>query len=390
MPYLNAVRKAVVSLFLILLLACLTTPAAAAEPAGRLLIIGGNIGSSAERLYTLLAEATPEGGTIGVIPTASASLEGGERAVSRIAPYAPGREVRLIPIGQEDFALADDPEMTRAIDACDALFFTGGRQGRILNVFRPDGRETLASQAVSRLLERGGMVAGSSAGAAMMSDPMLVGGSSAIALAGERDPAVPLALGFGYFSHGMVDQHFLERGRFGRLMVALELSGQSFGFGVNEGRAMLVDRASGAITGVGDDAIVLINRAAADGRSGLRVSLLGDGDVVDGGSGTVTPAPRRVERDAGERRGSASPVDGAWEKLVVRDVVRRLAASAFESASALDEQFEMRFTVDERTRILADPGDPERLTVIDLRLDVIPRAADRAESGAVEEAGIAR
>lgn len=134
---------------------------------------------------------------------------------------------------KEDTGKGDDASVAAMIDSCSALWFVGGDQSRILAVFRPQGsdgtpRDTLCYTATMRLARGGDCW--DFAGAAMQCDPMITGGTSADALEHgatwtndvQEGQGVGLAHGMGYVKGIMLDQHFLQRGRLGRLLVAME------------------------------------------------------------------------------------------------------------------------------------------------------------------------
>jgi cyanophycinase len=100
------------------------------------------------------------------------------------------------------------------------------------------------------------MVGGTSAGAAIMSDPMIAGGSTTTAIArGVRRSAietdedddgaaggVSITPGIGFLASAIIDQHFLARGRIGRLVAAvLDLDEFDIGFGVDEDTGLVID-----------------------------------------------------------------------------------------------------------------------------------------------------
>ncbi len=101
----------------------------------------------------------------------------------------------------------------------------------------------------------GAVVSGSSAGAAIMTDPMIGGGSSAGALqegvrAEGEGEGVVLEKGLGLLETAFVDQHFLARGRWARLLVAV-LATDSFdlGMGIDENTALVVEGDSAWVVG---------------------------------------------------------------------------------------------------------------------------------------------
>ena len=127
-----------------------------------------------------------------------------------------------------------------------SVYFTGGDQANIVGALAPGGVETPLLAAIRAARAAGGLVAGSSAGAAMMSQPMILGGTSIESVvhgvtADPEQPGLLLGDGLGFFRHGMVDQHFIKRGRLGRLVVAMAQAGVRRGFGIDENTA-LADR----------------------------------------------------------------------------------------------------------------------------------------------------
>lgn len=232
---------------------------------GWLMICGGGIEDDHERLYrhffALADKADPAtkaaAGSrttrIGVVPTATGADSRGSDTLELLKRYAGDREVVMVPLYKEDLGKGDDPEIAALIASCDGLWFVGGDQSRITAVFRPKDRDTEAYLATLRVLKRGGVIAGTSAGAAMMTNPMITGGTSEDALKHgvtwsndvKEGQGVGLADGMGYLTNVLIDQHFLERGRLGRLLVAMKEAGMDRGFGVAEDAAFVVDLQSG-------------------------------------------------------------------------------------------------------------------------------------------------
>jgi cyanophycinase len=116
------------------------------------------------------------------------------------------------------------------------VFFTGGGQLRITTQF---GGTRLCEQ-IQEFYRRGGTIAGTSAGASVMSDTMLVSGD---ADASHRVGAnLLMAPGLGYLKDVIIDQHFAERGRIGRLLGAVAQNPRLLGIGLDENTAMIVER----------------------------------------------------------------------------------------------------------------------------------------------------
>lgn len=193
-----------------------------------------------------------------------------------------------------------EAETVAVVDAADAMFFTGGDQKRITERYLDEaGRDKPEAAAMRRLLMRGGVIAGTSAGEAMMSDPMFFGGRSVEALGirlpsakaeggededGRREPpplGPRIGKGMGMLPWAIVDSHFFERHRFGRLVAALEASGVRLGVGVGEDACVEVDLATGEMSGVSVAESLLVDAGAVtrEGltRRGVRTRVIGRG-----------------------------------------------------------------------------------------------------------------
>lgn len=269
--------------------ACRTVP----EPrgtAGTLLAIGGGLDDDSQFVYErLLALAAAHGPARIAIVTAATGPEQQEAIdkAEALRAWAPGVAVDVI--------WRDTPtEATvAAIEGATALFFTGGDQARITARYRPDGAATPEWLAMRGLLARGGVIAGASAGCAMLGREMLLGGDSAAAL---RDGA-RVGPGMAFVDCVLTDSHFFERDRLGRL-VAAAMGGSVVGLGVGEDAAVEIDLATGVATGLTTAQTLLVDarRARRDGGrwTGLRARLLGRGErwsLRDGAGDAAVPPP---------------------------------------------------------------------------------------------------
>jgi cyanophycinase len=171
------------------------------------------------------------------------------------------------------------------MDDAAAIFFSGGDQLRITSQIGDTGIEAK----VRALYERGGIIAGTSAGAAAMSETMLVKGTS-----GEthRIGDLHMAPGLGLIRDVIIDQHFAERGRFGRLLGAVAHNPRVLGIGIDEDTAAVVENeqfeviGSGAVYVVDGEHVSHSNLAEARPERVLsmhdvRVHVLGTGDRYD-------------------------------------------------------------------------------------------------------------
>ncbi|WP_297976226.1 cyanophycinase, partial [uncultured Amaricoccus sp.] len=208
-----------------------------ADQPASLALIGGRLEDSNIAIYGEMHRLS--GGRILVFPTASAEPKAvGQETLAVFRTH--GFDADVIPLTPANARrLAHDPTLIARVADVGSIYFTGGDQAKITASLA--GTPLLAA---IRALP--GLVAGSSAGAAIMSDPMILGGTSieAVVHGVTDDPETQgllLGAGLGFFAHGMVDQHFIKRGRLGRLVVAMARAGVRRGFGIDENTALLVE-----------------------------------------------------------------------------------------------------------------------------------------------------
>jgi hypothetical protein len=168
---------------------------------------------------------------------------------------------------------------------------------------------------IRQVYEKGGVIGGTSAGAAIMSDPMICGGNSLDAMikgavyqpdACPSEGGVFLTKGLGFFAFGLVDQHFLKRGRCGRLIAALlHLKNVSLGMGVDEDTAAIYYSKTKTIEVMGSSAILLVdtrNAIPTHPQPGTKVQniilqYLEAGDIyfIETGKFTINPDRKKIE-----------------------------------------------------------------------------------------------
>lgn len=145
-----------------------------------------------------------------------------------------------------------DSERQEALDIIQqatGIFFTGGDQLRIVDYIK----DTPLDQAIHQQYEAGAVIGGTSAGAAMMPDEMIVGGAS---VSHPSIDAVRLGPGMGFLPGILVDQHFAQRGRLGRLLAALVLEPADLGLGLDEDTAIIVSGDEFTVVGQGSVTVV--------------------------------------------------------------------------------------------------------------------------------------
>jgi cyanophycinase len=187
----------------------------------------------------------------------------------------------------------DDELLLEEMDAATGIFVTGGNQLRLSGILGG----TPVGQRLRRLNAEGIPIAGTSAGAAMMSQHMIVGGASGNS---PREDGVNLAPGIGLINTAIIDQHFSQRDRLGRLLTALSYNPFLIGVGVDEDTAFLIDENSkGEVVGNGVvtilDASDLSHSSRSSASSGaplslvdMRLHVLAEGCLFDMQSREVT------------------------------------------------------------------------------------------------------
>ncbi|MCH4563055.1 MULTISPECIES: cyanophycinase [Halomonas] len=218
---------------------------------GRIVAIGGaeDRTSDLEILRQVFALA-PEGyGEVAVIATASSIpdevLPDYEAAFSRLGAS------RVHSLDIRDRRQAAEADTVRLIEQSGVIFFTGGDQLRLTNVM--GGSATL--KAIRNRLKEGAVVAGTSAGAAAMPGTMIYNGAAADAL---RKGAVNMTFGLGLVEGLIIDSHFLERGRFTRLMEVGATNPEYLGVGLGEDAAVII-HANRVLEVIGPGHVILID-----------------------------------------------------------------------------------------------------------------------------------
>jgi len=139
---------------------------------------------------------------------------------------------------------AEDEESLAAIRRATGLFFTGGDQLHITSLLGGTRMQAL----IHERYEKGVVIGGTSAGAAMMSNSMMLQGAS------DENPKLQgaqIGPGMDLVVGALIDTHFSQRGRFGRLLTAVAHYPQDLGLGIDEKTAMIVNRTEFEVMGEG-------------------------------------------------------------------------------------------------------------------------------------------
>ncbi|MGA7992499.1 MAG: cyanophycinase [Thermoanaerobaculia bacterium] len=284
------------------ILACATLPPAPARTiGGHLLIVGGGpIPPEISKRFVELAGG-PGKARIVVFPMASGDSDAGIEMTADLEKLG-ARAERIV----LDHAQADTEEAVKRLDGVTGIWFGGGDQAKLTAALGG----TRVEAAMHKLLAAGAVLGGTSAGAAVMTTPMLTGEEKHVGgLRPPKDPKDPLAAymtvardnvetvpGFGFLPGAIVDQHFIRRRRSNRLLsvvlehpelvcvgidesTALEVGPDGRWRVLGESAAMIFDARHARITPVG---------ARALGAAGVSLLVLPAGSTYDPASGEAT------------------------------------------------------------------------------------------------------
>ncbi|PSJ40964.1 cyanophycinase [Allosphingosinicella deserti] len=254
-------------------------------PRGTLIIIGGHEDRDPKGKRTILREFArrSKGGKVVLATVASHQPEGYFDEYE--AAFADLESGELVELYVEERSQASDRDKLDVLDDAAGIFFSGGDQLRITSQIG----DTRIEDKVRRLYERGGVIAGTSAGASVMSETMLVQGTSRET---HRIGDLHMAPGMGLVRDVIIDQHFAERGRMGRLLGAVAHNPRVLGLGIDEDTAIVLegDRfeviGSGGVYVVDGSHVTYCNVAEARAECSLsmhdvRVHVLSSGDHFD-------------------------------------------------------------------------------------------------------------
>jgi len=297
------------------------------RPEGNLVIIGGGLNSTTSSIYNKFIDlgGGKEKIRIAIIPTAGGTpVQSGQYMLDEFARYGvPKTSIEVFPV-----AVMDDPstpgtdeskwsengfkqELADKMRGFNAVFFTGGDQLRYVKTLKtPDGKDGPLLTAIREIYMKGGVLGGTSAGAAMQTDPMICDGAPIDAvLKGAHyqvdtcssEPGVSITRGLGFMDAGLVDQHFFKRGRLGRLITALNHLQTTLGIGIDEDTAAVFHGKTKTIEVVGNSGVLIVDTSKASIKmteNGLKagnvvVHYLEQGDFYDIGTGKFTISPNR-------------------------------------------------------------------------------------------------
>ena len=204
-------------------------------PKGLLVAIGGKEDKKHELqiLSTILSLVKKQRKNIEIITTASQHPEDAGRDYQRVFAKDSDHTVGLMHVSTRE--QATDVSLLERITAADVIFFTGGDQLRITSVL---GGTPIEKEILRKYQEEFCIISGTSAGASAMSKNMICGGDSSEAL---RKGTINVSAGIGLIDHVIIDTHFVERGRFSRLMEIVSMNPSNTGIGLGEDAGIIIE-----------------------------------------------------------------------------------------------------------------------------------------------------
>jgi cyanophycinase len=389
------------TLALVSTLACVEGRAAAPAdheaPRGSLVIAGGALRADNAPVWQKIVElAGGPGARIAVFPTAAGNPQrSGAHAAETLNHY--GAHAFIVPIAPRLASgdvrhAADDAQLAASVAAAGGAFFVGGDQGRITTALRrPDGSDSAVLSALWSMYRRGGVIAGTSAGAAIMSRTMFFEGRAPLpTLLDGVNEGRDTAPGLGFIGNDVfVDQHLLVRGRFARMLPAMLAHHYRIGLGIDENTAAVFSEGHVVdIIGYKGAILLDLSQASSDpARPGFnlanaRISYLDSGDRYDLATARFTPGPDKEKVDPAQPEyqgplfssdvfGNTTVVDLLW-KLCDSDQARALGiAFGGPESGAPGRGFEFSFTrVPESEGYVSNRADT--YSVYRVRMDVRP------------------
>jgi cyanophycinase len=194
-------------------------------------------------------------------------------------------DVQIVDVSKREDAQSEAG--IKAIEDATGIFFTGGDQLHITALL---GGSRL-HQALFRKFQKGAVIAGTSAGASMMGNSMIISGSRDET---PRFGCVDIGPGMDFLIGAIIDTHFSQRGRMGRLLTSVAHFPQDLGLGVDENTALVITNHHFEV--IGEGAVTVVD-AGAISHTNLPDLKEGDGLAIYGVKVHVLPAGCKFDLD---------------------------------------------------------------------------------------------
>ncbi len=172
---------------------------------------------------------------------------------------------RITPLAASTREEAESPEFLAKLRNVNAVWLGGGRQEYFASLYAG----TAVEDRLKQIIQDGGVVGGSSAGAAVMTKIMIKQGGD----------TAELGTGLDLLPNAIVDQHFFRRSRLNRLIGVLGQHPELTGFGIDESTALVVQMTHGRLCVLGESYVFASTRREQTGEQ--RFSILRRGDQID-------------------------------------------------------------------------------------------------------------
>ncbi|TGE07925.1 cyanophycinase [Hymenobacter fodinae] len=247
-------------------------------PKGRLLAIGGheqrqtNNGStdseqSADFILERFVRELPAKETVVVVPTASEEPEEAAQEYVKVFAELGIKNIEVLDIRTREET--KNPEALAMINRADGIMFTGGDQLRLTTIF---GGTDLLKRIAERYQQEPIVIAGTSAGAAAMSTPMIYQGRND---AGFVKDEIHITTGLQLMRDVAIDTHFVARGRIVRMAQIIATNPGCLGLGLEEDTAVLVTKGR-ELEVIGNGLVVLVDGHDCTGNT---IAVIKPGEV---------------------------------------------------------------------------------------------------------------
>ncbi|MEA2706210.1 MAG: cyanophycinase [Gemmatimonadaceae bacterium] len=280
---------------------------------GSLIVIGGHEDKEGEKL--ILRELARRAGHGRLVVATVASEEPKEywETYERIFRGFGVRHVWHLDV--QDREEAKSERKVRILRDAAVVFFTGGDQLKITSRL---GDSPIYARLCKIYAEEGGTIAGTSAGASMMCETMLVRGDQE--QSARLGATLVMAPGLGFVKNAIIDQHFAQRGRIGRLLGAVAHNARVLGIGIDENTAAVFENRHFDV--IGENAVYVVDGSSASYSNiaeldqdhalslfDVRLNVLSHGDrfYVDQRFAQGTPERERLPFPTHRRPAAASP-----------------------------------------------------------------------------------
>lgn len=256
------------------------------QPKGTLIIIGGHERSGDQEILEEIARRVRRHHDKHLVLMTVASHEPEALAEDYTAIF---KKFGISKVDVLDVRMREDAHREENIEmfkGSPVVFFTGGDQLRIASQIG----DSPVYQALTELYEQGGTIVGTSAGAAVMPETMLVSGLSEDS---SEMAAIGMSPGLGLLKNVVIDTHFAERGRINRILAAVAQNPRNIGLGIDEDTAVIV-KANKEFTVLGKGAVYVVDGTDLSYSSlslerpegvisihGLKLHVIADGDAYD-------------------------------------------------------------------------------------------------------------